>query len=228
MIEKQMRNWEFTKSRHPQHPASGAKLHEFVTLSQSVGAGGDVIAQRLADALGWPLFDKKLLLVMAHDDVVRAQIYASLDERDMNWIEEMTRILMEADFRKNDYFHRLTETVLCLARQSHAVFLGRGTDQILPKGSGLRVRIVAPRAERIARYSRQHNLTEKDAIEEIGRIEQEQAQWLKHHFHIARDDCERFDLVVNAGTFSVEQATQFILGAMKKRGIATHLSIPDE
>ena len=83
LVERQMRNWELAKSQPltSGHPES--EMNDFITVSQAVGSGGGAIAQQLADRLGWPLFDKDLLLAMARDDAVRARIYASMDERDL-------------------------------------------------------------------------------------------------------------------------------------------------
>ena len=220
LVERQMRNWELAMAQRPVTHDCGQQLHDFVALSQAAGTGGEVIAQLLAERLGWPLFDKQLLLAMAHDDELRARVFASVDERDMGWLEQIFRPLEDRAIVRSDYFHCLTQTVLYLVRHGNAVFLGRGADLILPKGVGLRVRLVAPLAERIARVSRQRQLSEQQALEELELAEQERASWLRHHFHDAADDPARFDLVLSCGTFSVHQVLDLIIEAMCKRRIA--------
>jgi cytidylate kinase len=222
LVERQMRNWELGKAQHPQTRQEAARIQDFVTLSQAPGSDGETIAQRVGERLKWPVFDKQLLLLMAHDDEARARLYASLDERDMGWLEKTFRPWEDPALARSDYFHRLIDTVLALARQGNAVFLGRAVDLVLPKGMGLRVRLVAPRGERIARLARQHELSEAQAAIELERLEAQQSAWLRHHFHEAAEDPARFDLVVNCGVFSIDQAVKLILEAVKERGTAGH------
>jgi cytidylate kinase len=226
LVERQMRNWELVKSHVATPYASPPEPYDFVTISRAVGSGGDAIAERLAEKLHWPFFDKQLLLAMANDDEVRARLFASMDERDLNWFERTFRALESAEFRREDYFHRLTETVLYLARKANAVFLGRAADLILPRGAGLRVRIVAPAAECIARIAKQRHLSEKEAAEEIANIEHERELWVQHHFHTGAVQATRFDLIVNVSAFTVDHTLDLIMHAMEKRGIpmAAHVA----
>ena len=109
-LERQMRNWELGKTQHFSTAAVTPKLHPFVTISQMVGAGGEAVAEQLGELLGWPVFDKQLLLTMAVDDAARAHVLASMDERDPNWFERTFRSLQDVQFRKADYVHRLRDT----------------------------------------------------------------------------------------------------------------------
>ena len=107
VIEKQMRNWELARSQRPGGTRAGrAEVADFVTIANTVGAGGNKVAHRLAEALDWPVFDRQILTHMAGDDEMRAKLYASIDERDVGWCEDAIRSMMQQEFRKNDYFHR--------------------------------------------------------------------------------------------------------------------------
>ena len=126
IVEKQMRNWEISRAQQVGTLKRGeAEVADFVTISNIVGAGGNEVAALLAEELNWPVFDRQILSTMAGDDDVRTRLYRSMDERDLGWFENVFRSLMQEEFRKNDYFHSLTETILCLARQGPAIFVGR-------------------------------------------------------------------------------------------------------
>jgi cytidylate kinase len=156
---------------------------------------------------------------MAGDDAIRREIYASMDERDIGWYEETLRSLVQPEFVKNDYFRRLTETVLSIARQGHAVFLGRGSDLILPRNIGFRVRLVAPRELCVRNYSNRHGIPSEQAQEEVPRIDRERAEFVRRYFQVELDEPMRYDLVVNLGKFSFAQAAGLILDACKRAGI---------
>ena len=219
-VEKQMRNWEIARSQRvessrPEHK----EVEEFVTVSRRPGSGGTEVAGMLGEALGWPVFDKQILHTMAGDDEIRRQVYESMDQRDMGWFEETLRAFMQDEFETNDYFRKLTETALSLARQGSAVFLGRGIDLILPQGQGMRIRLVAGRDYCAGRYAQQHNLTVAQATKEIERHEREVAGFVRRHFKRDRADPTRYDLIVNMERFTTQQTVDLVLSTMGLRGI---------
>jgi hypothetical protein len=178
---------------------------------------GKGIADALAERLGWPVFDREILDAMAGDDTMRRQIYESMDQRDLSWWEETLRSLMQSEFVLNDYFKKLSETILVLARQGRCVFLGRGADLLLPADLGFRVRLVAPLSERVARVARLHELTEREAAVWIDRVERERQRFFHRHFGIEVGDPVRFDLTVNLSRFSPSAAVDLIQRAKSLR-----------
>jgi len=172
VIERQVRNWEIAQSQ--KLTAESAKCEEvcdFITIGNICGSGGIQTAVLLSEELNWPVFDRQILTAMAGDDELRTRLYRSMDERDLGWLENTFRSFMQVEFRKNDYFHRLTETLLCLARQSHAIFIGRSADLILPKNKGLRVKMVASLEHCAQNFAEHNHCSLEQARSEIARIE---------------------------------------------------------
>jgi cytidylate kinase len=216
MVEKQMRNWEINRAQHMSvFDPDQQEVGNFIAISRSLGSGGKAIASMLGEKLGWPVFGKEILEVMAGDDQLRRRVYDSMDERDMGWLEETLRAMMQPEFVKNDYFHRLTETILSLARQSHAVFLGRGAHLILPRRMGLRVGIVAPRDMCVETYARRANLTTDQARTTVEKLERERAEFIQHHFRVDVADPAQHDMIVNRERFTLNQTVELILSARK-------------
>ena len=219
IVERQIRNWELARQQRLSVPAPERKeVEDFITISRNVGAGGREVARLLGERLKWPLFDNEILTAMAGSDDLRRQVYASMDERDISWFEETLRSLMDSGFIKNDYFRRLSEAVLSIARQGRAVFLGRGTDQILPRTVGFRARLVAPIAMCVERYAQQRKLPMDKARAEVSRLEQERAHFIRHHFRVDADGPARHDLVINMERFTQQQAVELILSARQFPG----------
>jgi len=214
LVERQMRNWELAREQRPEtDPPSRSRVEDFVSVSRQVGTDGREVALRLGESLGWPVFDREILDAMADDDAMRRQVYESMDERDLTWWEETLRSLMQSEFVRNDYFKKLSETVLSLARQGNCVFLGRGTDLLLPNEVGSRVRIVAPATERVARIAATHGLTMAEAELWLGRVEADRRRYFRRHFGIEIDDPARFDMTINLSRFSGAEAVEMILKA---------------
>ena len=110
----------------------------------------------------------------------------------------------------HDYIYYLTRAVALIA-QADAVMLGRGADVMLP--DSLRVRIQAPREARLQNLMRYEALTERQAEAAIARSDQERGAFVEE---LARrlGRHRRFDLALDAGTFSVEQSVSIIRDAM--------------
>jgi len=218
-VEKQMRNWELTRSQQLEEPEPETKseVAEFLCLSRMAGIDSRKLTAALAERLGWPVFGRELLEMMAGDDHRRRQIYASMDERDLGWLEEVLDAVVSREFERNDYFRRLCETVLSLARQGNAIFVGRGADLILPKARGLRVRLMASLESRLGHFTREQDLGHDEAAKALEKIENGREDFLRRHFRVRADDPERFDLAINLDRFTVDRAVELILEAQKLR-----------
>ena len=215
VVERQMRNWELARSQRLEVPEpKREEVEDFVSVSRRVGTPGtSEVATGLGKALGWPVFDKEILETMGGDDFYRKQIYANMDQRDLSWSEELMRSFFDRKFVRNDYFHRLCETLLSLARQAPAVFVGRGADLVLPADRGFRVRLIASYEARVDNLAADRGLTAKAAAAEIGRLEQARKKFLEHHFRLDPTTSARFDLAIHLERFTVEQAVEVILKA---------------
>ena len=222
VVERQMRNWELARSQRLEVPTPKRKeVEDFICVSRRVGTPGtSAVAAGIGEALGWPVFDKEILDAMGGDDFYRKQIYANMDQRDLSWSEELMRSFFDGKFVRNDYFHRLCETLLSLARQAPAVFVGRGADLVLPADRGFRVRLIASHQARVENLAADRGLTAKAAKVEIGRLEQERLKFLERHFRLDPSTSARFDLTVHLGRFTVEQAVEVILKARDLKSTA--------
>ena len=219
-IEQHMRNWQLTQATEPDPLAyDPRKVANFVTISEDVGAGGGDVGELLGKELNWPVFDKQILNVMACEDEQRTRVYSSLDERDPGWCEETFRSLMQTEFRKNDYFQRLTDALFCITRDGPAVFIGRGADLILPSSKGLRVRVVASLDHRIHSFAERNGIGFNEAAKQVNRISRDRRNFIGKCFNIRDDELTRFDLLLNVERFSFAQTVETILSALKLRGI---------
>ncbi len=219
VVERQMRNWELSRAQRLELPEPKRdEVEDFICVSRRVGTPrATEVAASLGKALDWPVFDKEVLETMAGDDFFRKQIYASMDQRDLSWSEEVIRSFFDGKFVKNDYFHRLCETLLSLARQGSSVFFGRGADLVLPADRGFRVRLIASHEARVGAVAANKNLEPAAAAREISRAEQERFAFLKRHYQLDPTTAARFDLSLHLEKFSVDQAVAVILKAREVR-----------
>lgn len=218
LIDQQLGKWELARAQRRHTPSSSAATTEdFICLSRLVGVDAHSLAETLGRQLGLPVFGREILEAMAGDDTIRERIYSDMDERDLNWWEESLRAVMDNRFVRNDYFRRLCETVLSLARQSSCIFVGRGTDLILPRDRGLRVRLVASLDTRVATYAEVKKLPLKKAREEVENIEHHRAEFFRRRFRVDAYDPLRHDMILNLDRWNVSEAIALILEAHSRR-----------
>jgi cytidylate kinase len=120
---------------------------------------------------------------------------------------------------RNDYFRRLCETVLTLARQGSCIFVGRGIDRILPRGPGLRVRLLAPLSRRIEDYAREYGVTATESRGCLRRLQAERNRFILRHFGVEATDPSRHDLVINLERLRPRKAVELILAALSAAGV---------
>jgi len=218
LVERQLRNWELARRQHDRcTEGTPQEVVDFLCLSRLAGISVDGIAARLGDAMGWAVFDRDILRAMAENDETREAIYANMDERDLSWHEESLRAVLQPEFIKNDYFRRLSSTVLSLARQGSAIFIGRACDLILPQSLGLRVRLVAPVEWRVEAFAKAKHLNIRQARSTIQRVESERREFVRNHFAASADDPARFDLIINVAKFDEHAVAEQILLAHRIR-----------
>lgn len=220
LVDKQMRHWELARRQRFEGPSrSRREVEDFICISRMVGIA-DEVAAGVGNRLGWPVFDKQLLDAMAGDDRLQRQIYDSMDQRDLGWWEEALNPLLRGSRAvRNDYFHRLCSTLLSLACQGSAVFVGRGADRVLPAAHGLRVRLIAPLRQRTRSYAQAAGCSLDEAQSEIARIESEREGFLRRYFQVDAADPLRHDLVINLERSSPEQGVELVLAAHRIRGV---------
>ena len=219
-IERQMRHWEFAQTQKSEPKRLREKqVEDFIAISLSVGAPGAEIAAKLGERLNWPVFDREIVQRMSQEDSYRAALYATFDERDRNWLEDFVLNMEVGPEGRNDYFRRLCETLLALARSSHAIYLGRGAGLILPRAVGLRVKVTARHDYRVKVYAKEHGIRLGEAARAIQREEDERSRFYRHHFRSESADLSRDDLVINMERFTTTQAVDLILSALAIRGM---------
>lgn len=215
LVERQMRNWELNRSQRPAEPEPPRRpeVEDFLCVSRMAGVDSSELVAELGRRLSWPVFGKEILETMAGDDFVRRQLYSTMDERDLSWTEEVLRSLIRGELPRNDYFRRLCETVLSLARQGRSVFVGRGADLILPRARGFRVRLVSALDNRARAYADKHRVSDGEARKALDRVERERGEFFAHHFRLETNDPGRYDVSINLDSYTARKATDLILAA---------------
>jgi cytidylate kinase len=106
------------------------------------------------------------------------------------------------------------------------VIVGRAGQLVLrTRRDVLHVRIVAPLAQRIRYVSRREGLSETAARERIQAKETGRARYVQTFYRCRPDEARLYDLVVNTGVLSLDDAAALIARALDLK--AARLAVPE-
>jgi cytidylate kinase len=188
-----------------------------VTISMEPGSGGSLIAENVAQRLGYRLYSKNLLTAMAHKADVKQQVLEAIEKGRPTLFEDfVSSILPKDDYvYKGDYFEQLKDTISHLAMIGKAVIVGRGANFIIPLEKRFSIRVVAPLEVRIKNIAFYFKVTLEAAEKRIANREAKRKAFIRDNFRKNIGDHMHYDLTVNTERMDLETCTELVIGAIK-------------
>jgi cytidylate kinase len=213
-----------------------------ITISRQFGSGGDEIAVRVCDVLGYRYFDKRLMTQVASEIGLSENDVVDFSEDDYKVQSFLDRLLSRRqinrsagqaeplraraagreveEVEKMDEAHTVTlvqSTIDAAYRHGNVVIVGRGGQAILKdKPEVLHVRIQASLDTRVQRLHQRANYSLGGAQDAALKHDRASAEYLKRFYDIDWTDPMLYDLVINAGKLDIEAAAQLIVSAVNK------------
>ena len=188
----------------------------FVTISRQAGAGGATVARRLAERLNsvdpgsrpWQTFDRELVEMVAAQHQIRPSVLESLEQRSRTWL---TGLIDGLNFARDEpgelaLFHRVSETILALARSGRVILVGRGGAFVTQAlAGGVHVYLVAPFKARVQHMAKILNCSADEAARTVQELDENRQAFYQRHFPDQAHAPERFTIVLNTARLSEEQ-----------------------
>lgn len=184
-------------------------MYRIVTISREYGAGGLVIAQKVASTLGWELHDQSVVKHVADLAQVAPEQAAKVDECPSSWMERLSRsVWMGAPDSMTPAnppvfgADRAQQLAAQFIREKAAsgnpcVIIGRGAQCILrDRADTLKVFLHAPRAFR-ARQVRSQYASDDEARHALQSVDRMREAFVRHYFRCDWRDPSIYDLVIN-------------------------------
>jgi cytidylate kinase len=189
----------------------------YIAISREAGAGGLPIARAVAEQLGWDVLDKEILDFMAKRYGVPRGMLEFVDETKANWVHDVLSSWFDTKVVSHEKFVVYLERIVFLAAMyGQVVFVGRGAQSILPRSSGLAVRLVAPLEWRIQRRMDRHHVSRGQARKEIEEVETGRREFYRRYFQHDCAAASDFDLVLNVSRFSTSSVAKQIIDAFER------------
>lgn len=199
--------------------ASGPRFPRTLTIavSRQSGARGGSIAQRVGRLLGWQYVDQDLMEFIAQQGAAEGPLTAAAE----SWADQRLDELRRSGHLGNDeQAVQFARVILRLGATGEVVLLGRGAGHILPPASTLHVRIVAPRADRIAYFSQWQRLTPAEAQKEVESRDNQRGRYLIDQLSVDASDPTLYHLVLNSSLLGVEACADVIVQAARAKLMA--------
>jgi cytidylate kinase len=213
IIEEQVRRWQIMRTEDKK----AEERISVVTFSRERGSGGDILAERLAEKLGYGLFHQEVLHNMAESARVSVQFVETLDEKSVSVLEEWISSLVDKRHLWPDqYLQHLMKIIGTIGKHGRAVIIGRGSNFVLPPHKRLSIRVIAPMEKRIANVSKELGITGEEAKQKITKTESDRKGFIKKYFNADIADIFNYDLIINTENLSIDDAINTINGALKQ------------
>ena len=181
-----------------------------VTISREYGSGGRYVGRLLAQKLGIDFYDKELIAL--------ASSSSGLAEE---YIEESEQKLVSAKFENNNddrIFIAEEKVIKKLAREKSCVIVGRCADYILKDNKDVtKIFLYSDEKHTVERAVKYYNLSKKDALKEINKINKQRAKHYKYYTNRDWYNYNNYDLSINVDMLGVEKTAELIKNYLSEK-----------
>ncbi len=191
-----------------------------ITISRTIGSGGEEIAHELAKRLGVKCYGSLILDSIAKQGKVNNKTMTLLHEKHSKsstaWLYSM---LSGRNVKKDDYLHFLEVTIRWLYHKG-GVILGRGGNLVLTGRDVLRVRIAGSVETCAKRIAMQDRTSLAEAKKKVRESNKDRGELIWKMFRKRLNDPLHFDLTINTDHFSdYSHVTDIIVQALESMGL---------
>ena len=198
-----------------------------VTIDREYGSGASGIARKLAERLGWTLWDQALTDEIARLMDCSRKTVEEREERNDPVTYRLFKSFMRGSFEGSlnaprlkmvdaDCIRQITQRVVMdAAQKGNTVIVGRGSFYYLhDRTDAFHVFIYAPFEEKVHRliYT---GKTENEAVELVETVDQERSEYIQKYFNVGWPMRQFFHLMVNSA-MGDEKAVNTILHAISQ------------
>ena len=202
-----------------------------VTVSRQYGSGGSEVAERVAQALGWTLYDNAVVEEVAQRLRMTPADVSAREERVPSLVERMASAMalgvpemmpVVGDLAAQPSEERMVlmtrRVIEDAVRAGPAVLVGRGAQCMLAsRTDALHVFCYAP-VEELVRYAVEVlGIPFSEAGKKVADMNHQREQYVKHHFKRDWRDLANYDLCINTARFGLDGAAELVTRVARER-----------
>jgi len=181
----------------------------FITMSEMLGTGGEVVAKEVAAELQYSFYGEGELFKAAEEIGFLSEV-RNLDEKGPAFFE---RFFSE---KPKVYLDRLQSVILDVAKKGNAVFFGRGSQLLLNSfDCALHALITGSMERRIERVIKANRVEREVAEKIVRRSDHDKRGFVRFAFDEDWLNPQLYDLILNTDILSIGSAVKIIVDAAK-------------
>jgi cytidylate kinase len=181
-----------------------------ITISRGLFSSGQALAEQVAKTLGFRSMSRELLLEAAQRyEIPEAQLTELLETS-----PEVTPLQPE----HTRLYRVVMQAAMCeVVQGGKIVYHGHGGQELLPGIQHvLKIRLLAPLSYRVERVREQRRMDQTSAHLYIARVDEIRARRVEQLFGVDWQDPRRYDLLLNLGRMSLDEAAQRVVEWTKR------------
>lgn len=199
-----------------------------IALTRTCGSGGTTISKMLADDYGIDMYDRKLLRLASEDSGINEALFANADELTRNsLLYRVSKKLYHGELippESNNFtsdqnlFNYQAKVLKELAERESYICVGRACDYILKDHPNvLKVFVYAPTQICIENEMKRQGIERKAAEKYVNSNNKFRREYYKYHTGRIWEDPYNYDLCINTGDLTHEQAVAVIKAYVKAK-----------
>jgi cytidylate kinase len=212
-VKQQIRKWETGPAKKDRKPQVRIPV---ITVSMEPGSGGSLVAEAVADRLGFDYFHRDIIQGIAKSAKIRASVIDTIEKERLTGIDDFIASLYKSQYLyPGIYMEHLLKVVNTIADHGNAVIVGRGANFILPPDERFSVRVVAPLEIRIQNVVRAYKVPAEKARKRVIGRESRRSAFIRKSYNADIADPQNYDLTINTGGMRIESAVDAVIAAVK-------------
>ncbi len=185
-------------------------MKTIITIGREYGSGGRIVAQRVAETLGVPFYDKEIIERVAGETGFTQSFVQNTEERPINSLIYGLYFSAQNLSPTDQIFVAQASVVRKLADKGPCVIVGRCADFILRgRPNLLRAFLYAPMEERVLRAHQEYGLEGKNLEGLIVKQDKRRAAYYDYFTNTRWGDSHAYDLCIHT-TMGLDTAAHLI------------------
>lgn len=192
-----------------------------LTFARQFGSGGHEVAEKTAELLGVPFYDKDLIALAAKESGLSENLFDGLDEKPTNSLLYSLVMGLQSgsstycrygDVTSSDNIFRIQAQVIRgLAEKGPCVIVGRCSDYVLRKSENLiSVFVRADMEFRTERIMQLYDMKEKPAIDYISKTDKRRSSFYNFYTNRIWGSADNYDISISTDRCGTDRAAEII------------------
>ena len=199
-----------------------------ITIARQYGSGGREIGERVAEILGYPIYDKELIKDAASKGSLNEDVLKEADESAANSLlytlamgSNVIGATMHFGYKMplNDKLFILqSEVIKDYAQKGSCVIIGRCADYVLrDEKNTLKIFIYGDLDHRKARVAERHpEIKTSQIVDVINKTDKRRSSYYNFYTGNKWGKYDNYDMAINSSTLGIEGTAQVIAACAKK------------